>query len=39
MIGYCPQFDSIFDRLTVEEHLNIYATLKGVRVDLQDKLI
>jgi ABC-type multidrug transport system ATPase subunit len=30
LIGYCPQFDAIFDGLTVREHLEFYANVKGV---------
>lgn len=30
MIGYCPQHDAIFDLMTVEEHLWLYAKIKGV---------
>ena len=30
MIGYCPQFDAIWDLLTVQEHLTLYAKLKGI---------
>ncbi|XP_065646706.1 phospholipid-transporting ATPase ABCA1 isoform X2 [Hydra vulgaris] len=29
-IGYCPQFDALFDHLTAEEHLYFYARLKGI---------
>ena len=29
-IGYCPQFDSIFEFLTVEENLQFYGRLKGI---------
>lgn len=29
-IGYCPQFDALFDHLTAEEHLFLYARLKGI---------
>ncbi|KDO30100.1 hypothetical protein SPRG_05291 [Saprolegnia parasitica CBS 223.65] len=29
-IGYCPQFDALLDLLTVREHLELFATLKGV---------
>ncbi|KFK37012.1 hypothetical protein AALP_AA4G200700 [Arabis alpina] len=29
-IGYCPQFDALFDYLTVKEHLELYARIKGV---------
>eukprot|EP01041_Mallomonas_annulata_P008266 gene8266-17008_t len=32
-IGYCPQFDAIFDLLTAREHLTIYAEIKGIRRD------
>ena len=28
--GVCPQQDVVFDFLTVEEHLDLYAGLKGV---------
>ena len=38
-IGYCPQFDCIFEGLTVLEHLRIYASLKGIRRDLRDRII
>lgn len=29
-IGYCPQFDALFDLLSVREHLELFAQLKGV---------
>jgi len=29
----------LFDGLTVREHLEIYATLKGVRSDIRDKIV
>ncbi|GBM80107.1 ATP-binding cassette sub-family A member 3 [Araneus ventricosus] len=29
--GVCPQHNVLYDTLTVEEHLRIYAALKGVR--------
>ena len=38
-IGYCPQFDCIFEGLTVREHLEIYAALKGIPYDIRKKLI
>lgn len=31
LIGYCPQHDAIFDTMSVEEHLEYYAKIKGVR--------
>jgi len=33
-IGYCPQFDLVWNDLTVEEHLYFYSRLKNVRSDL-----
>ena len=33
-IGYCPQFDALLELLTVEEHLNLYARIKGVPISL-----
>ena len=30
LIGYCPQENSVFELLTVEEHLYFYARLKGI---------
>ena len=30
LIGYCPQFDAISDLLTGEEHLELYANIKGI---------
>ncbi|TNV87329.1 hypothetical protein FGO68_gene5519 [Halteria grandinella] len=39
LIGYCPQFDAIFERLTVREHLEFYAAIKGVVSRLRTRLI
>jgi ATP-binding cassette subfamily A (ABC1) protein 5 len=30
MIGYCPQHDALWSSLTIREHLNIYATIRGI---------
>ena len=30
VVGYTPQFDTIFELLTAKEHLNFYAMLKGL---------
>ena len=38
-VGYCPQFDAIYDNLTVLEHLQFYAAIKGVHPSLQEDLI
>lgn len=32
-IGYCPQTNPIFDEMSVEEHLNYYARIKGIPED------
>uniref|UniRef100_A0A6Q2X9B5 ABC transporter domain-containing protein n=1 Tax=Esox lucius TaxID=8010 RepID=A0A6Q2X9B5_ESOLU len=31
LVGICPQFNIVFDVLTVEEHLRIFAAIKGIR--------
>ncbi|CAN0428084.1 unnamed protein product, partial [Hapterophycus canaliculatus] len=30
LLGYCPQFDALFDTLTGREHLGLYAAIKGI---------
>jgi ABC-type multidrug transport system ATPase subunit len=30
-IGFCPQFDALFDLLTAREHLTLYAEMKGIK--------
>ncbi|GMS80731.1 hypothetical protein PENTCL1PPCAC_2906 [Pristionchus entomophagus] len=30
LIGYCPQYNAIFAKLTVDEHLQFFSRLKGV---------
>lgn len=39
MIGYCPQFDAIFEGMTVKEHLTFYAKMKGVYRSLRSRII
>ena len=29
-IGYCPQFDALYEHLTAREHLNFYGAVRGV---------
>ena len=29
-IGYCPQFDALWKKITVKEHLEAYAAIRGV---------
>lgn len=38
-IGYCPQFDCIFEGLSVLEHLRLYASLKGIKKDIKERII
>ena len=30
LVGYCPQFDALLDLLSVREHLQLYARIKGI---------
>ena len=39
LIGYCPQFDAIFDYLTVYENLEFYGLIKGAKKDKIDNII
>lgn len=39
LIGYCPQYDCIFDLMTVEEHLDYYSRLKGILESKRAQLI
>jgi ABC-type multidrug transport system ATPase subunit len=38
-IGVCPQFDVLWDILTVEEHLLFYARIKGVKPENESKMV
>jgi ATP-binding cassette subfamily A (ABC1) protein 3 len=33
-VGYCPQFDAHFSNMTGREHVELYASIKGVPVEL-----
>ena len=39
LIGYCPQFDAIFEHLTVYENLEFYARIKGIKINLIKQLV
>lgn len=39
LLGYCPQFDAIFDGVTVREHMEIFSDIKGIRSDYKDEII
>lgn len=30
-LGYCPQHDALWKTLTVKEHLEVYAAIRGVQ--------
>jgi ATP-binding cassette subfamily A (ABC1) protein 2 len=30
-IGYCPQFDALYDELTPSEHIKLFARIKGIK--------
>ncbi|TPP39775.1 ATP-binding cassette sub-family A (ABC1) member 2 [Fasciola gigantica] len=30
MLGFCPQYNVLFDQLTVAEHIRFYAAMKGI---------
>jgi len=36
--GYCPQFDTFNNSLTVGEHVKLFAGIKGVKVDVKEIL-
>lgn len=39
LIGYCPQFDLLWEDLSVEEHLYFYSRLKNVGSDISRTVI
>ncbi|XP_052239441.1 ATP-binding cassette sub-family A member 2-like isoform X2 [Dreissena polymorpha] len=38
-IGYCPQFDSLFDELTAREHIQLYSRLRGVPPSQENQIV
>ncbi|TPP43985.1 ABC-2 transporter family protein [Leishmania donovani] len=38
-IGYCPQFDATLDLLTVEEHLSVFAGIRGIVREQQKDVV
>ncbi|XP_039629926.1 ATP-binding cassette sub-family A member 2 isoform X3 [Polypterus senegalus] len=38
-IGYCPQFDALFEDLTAREHLKLYTRLRGVPWKDEDRVV
>ena len=39
LFGYCPQFDAIFEHLTVFENLEFYARIKGIKKEFTSILV
>ena len=39
LIGYCPQFDAIFDFLTVYENLEFYGLIKGAKKEKIEDIV
>lgn len=39
IFGYCPQFDAIFEYMTVYENLEFYGKIKGIKEEYLDKVI
>jgi len=39
LIGYCPQFDAIFEYLTLYENLEFYGLIKGAKKDKINSII
>ncbi|XP_064420182.1 ATP-binding cassette sub-family A member 2 [Latimeria chalumnae] len=38
-IGYCPQFDALFEELTAQEHLELYTRLRGVPWKDEERIV
>lgn len=38
-MGYCPQFDALLDKLTAQEHLELFCNLKGIEKKYHKYLI
>ncbi|XP_077992841.1 ATP-binding cassette sub-family A member 2-like [Glandiceps talaboti] len=38
-IGYCPQYDVLYDKLTGREHLNLYARLHGIQAKQRKEIV
>ena len=39
LIGYCPQYDPLFNSLTVEQNINYFAKIKGIPSYCRSKLV
>eukprot|EP00735_Rhodelphis_limneticus_P009137 TRINITY_DN2560_c0_g1::TRINITY_DN2560_c0_g1_i1::g.19179::m.19179 TRINITY_DN2560_c0_g1::TRINITY_DN2560_c0_g1_i1::g.19179 ORF type:complete len:1829 (-),score=670.14,sp/Q84M24/AB1A_ARATH/37.15/0.0,ABC2_membrane_3/PF12698.2/1.1e-20,ABC2_membrane_3/PF12698.2/2.6e-40,ABC_tran/PF00005.22/8e-28,ABC_tran/PF00005.22/9.3e-22,AAA_21/PF13304.1/3.6,AAA_21/PF13304.1/0.00028,AAA_21/PF13304.1/1.1e+02,AAA_21/PF13304.1/0.00011,AAA_15/PF13175.1/1,AAA_15/PF13175.1/5.1e+02,AAA_15/PF13175.1/0.52,ABC2_membrane/PF01061 len=39
LLGYCPQFDALYDLLSAREHLTLFANIKGVPKHRVEKVV
>jgi len=39
IFGYCPQFDAIFEYMTVYENLEFYGKIKGIKKEYLEKVV
>ena len=39
VLGICPQHDTLYDALTVEQHLRLYARIKGVALGAESAVV
>ena len=39
IFGYCPQYDAIFEYMTVYENLEFYAKIKGVKQEYLKQIV
>jgi ABC-type multidrug transport system ATPase subunit len=39
LIGYCPQYNPIFETLSVEQNIEYFAKIKGIPDHCRDRLI
>ena len=39
IFGYCPQFDAIFEYMSVYENLKFYGRIKGIKAEYLDKVV
>ena len=39
VFGYCPQFDAIFEYMTVYENLEFYGKIKGIKNEYLEKVV
>lgn len=38
-LGYCPQFDALYDELTARDHLQLYARFRGIPRKEEKKIV